>query len=106
MNRLYWTYYILPHKKVSGEQNDYTKIYLLDNRSQQWYYWELPILVSDAFVKDNKTHLVHTTGQVFTLETTDTVHEYNPEVTEYYDNVNNTQLIIPWHWHSSSMNKR
>ena len=99
LNRLYWTYYILPHEKVNGEKEDYTKVYLLDNRSQQWYYWELPILVSDAFVKDNKTHLIRCNGQIFTLETTDLVGN-RPEETEYYDKIDKTKMIIPWHWHS------
>lgn len=34
-NHLYWTYVIFP-----GETS---KIYVLDNRTTQWYYWEVPI---------------------------------------------------------------
>lgn len=98
LNRLYWTYYILPHRRIGDENKDYTKIYLLDNRTQQWYYWELPIYVVNAMVKDNKTHFVHENGTVFTLEITDLIHEYNPDVTEYYDKVNDEKLIIPWRW--------
>lgn len=98
LNRLYWTYYILPHRKVDDETKDYTKIYLLDNRTQQWYYWELPIYIVNAMVKDNKTHFVHENGAIFTLETSDLIHEYNPDVTEYYDKVDDEKLIIPWHW--------
>ena len=98
LNRLYWTYYILPHEKAGD--NTYTKVYLLDNRTQQWYYWELPLLVTNAFVKNDKTHLVNSSGRVFTLETSDLVNEYNTDVTEYYDNVGNTKQIIPWHWYS------
>lgn len=100
INRLYWTYYILPHHKTSDEKNDYTKVYLLDNRTQQWYYWELPIHVVGAMVKDGKTHLVHEDGTVYTLETTDLIHEYNQDVTEYYDGVGGEKLIIPWNWTS------
>jgi hypothetical protein len=100
LNRLYWTYYILPHKRIGDENKDYTKIYLLDNRTQQWYYWELPIYVINAMVKDNKTHFVNENGTVFTLEITDLIHEFNPDVTEYYDKVNDEKLIIPWHWTS------
>ena len=100
LNRLYWTYYILPHKRIGDENKDYTKIYLLDNRTQQWYYWELPIYVINAMVKDNKTHFVNEDGTIFTLEITDLIHEYNPDVTEYYDKVNDEKLIIPWHWTS------
>ena len=38
-NHLYWTYVILP-------QSNYSKIYVLDNRTTEWYYWELPIKIS------------------------------------------------------------
>lgn len=100
LNRLYWTYYILPHRRIGDENKDYTKIYLLDNRTQQWYYWELPIYVINAMVKDNKTHFIHEDGTVFTLEITDLIHEFNPDVTEYYDKVNDEKLIIPWRWTS------
>ena len=34
-NHLYWTYVIFP-----GETS---RIYVLDNRTNSWYYWELPI---------------------------------------------------------------
>ena len=100
LNRLYWTYYILPHKKIGSEKKDFTKVYLLDNRTQQWYYWELPVYVVNAMIKDNKTHLVHADGKIFTLETSDLIHEYNIDVTEYYDKVGKEKLIIPWHWTS------
>lgn len=99
LNRLYWTYYILPHKKVGDEGDDYTKVYLLDNRTQQWYYWELPVYVTNAMVKDNKTHLI-SDGRVYTLETSDLIHEYNPDVTEYYDGVDGEKKIITWFWNS------
>ena len=100
INRLYWTYYILPHRQVGDDTADYTKIYLLDNRTQQWYYWELPIYVVNAMIKDNKTHFIHEDGAVYTLETTDLIHEFNPDVTEYYDGVGGEKLIIPWNWTS------
>jgi hypothetical protein len=99
LNRLYWTYYILPHQKLTGEKNVYTKIYLLDNRTHQWFLWTLPIFVTEAMVKDNKTHLVDASGQIFTLETTDLVGN-RPEETEYYDTIYGTKQIIPWHWFS------
>lgn len=94
LNRLYWTYYILPHDEKT------TKIYLLDNRTQQWYYWELPIFVVSAMIKDNKTHFADANGRIYTLETSDTINEYNADVTEYYDKINNKKLLIPWHWYS------
>ena len=45
LNRLYWTYIILPYEKL-------TKVYLLDNRTNSWYYWELPIKLLNAFAKE------------------------------------------------------
>lgn len=102
LNRLYWTYFILPHKKVSNalvKDNDYTRIYLLDNRTQSWFYWELPIYVISAMVKNNKTHFVNEKGELYTLEITDLINKYNPDVTEYYDNLKKP-VIIPWHWTS------
>ena len=99
LNRLYWTYYIIPHYvKTRQDPNEYSKIYLLDNRTQQWFYWEIPITVSAGVVRDNKTHLFDGDGKIFTLETSDLINEHNPDVTEYYDKVNDEKLIIPWRW--------
>jgi hypothetical protein len=100
MNRLYWTYYILPHKRQSGEKDDCTKVYLLDNRTQQWYYWELPLFCVNAFIKENQTHLVDDLGQIFTLETSDLTGS-NPNETEYYDKLSGGEkILIPWCWTS------
>ena len=92
---MYWTYYILPNKKTNT-----SKIYLLDNRTQQWYYWKLPIYILDAYVKNNKTHLATGDGLLYSLETSDLINEYNPETTEYYDKINGKKHIIPWYWYS------
>ena len=100
LNRLYWTYFILPHKKTSSDDKNHTRVYLLDNRTQSWFYWELPILNLDSMVKYNKTHFVDVKGVVYTLETSDLLNEYNPDVTEYYDKVGDEKVIIPWHWYS------
>lgn len=102
LNRLYWTYFILPHKKIPNslsKDSDYTKIYLLDNRTQSWFYWELPIYAISAMVKDNKTHLITEKGDLFTLETSDIINKFNKELTEYYD-VLKQPTLIPWHWTS------
>lgn len=92
INRLYWTYIILPYA-------EYTKVYLLDNRTNSWYYWELPIVVNNAFVKDNVTEFVDKTGVIYYLTTEDVK---NPAflpllVTEYYDY---GRKLIPWYWQS------
>jgi hypothetical protein len=92
INRLYWTYVILTYE-------DKTKVYLLDNRTNSWYYWELPIVVSNAFVKDNVTEFVNLQGDIYYLTTEDVK---NPAfvplvVTEYYDY---GRKLIPWYWQS------
>lgn len=94
LNRLYWTYIILP-----DNNNKQTMIYLLDNRSNSWYYWELPIVVSDSFVKDNRAEFVDVAGNIYYLTTTDIIDiNYDEEkVTKYYDEGNK---LIPWFWQS------
>lgn len=101
LNKLYWTYFILPYDKVvkyeNGLKKEYkniTKIYLLDNRTKSWFYWELPIKVVNAFVKDNITHLSDSDGNLYQLTTEDVVTEYS---TEYYDD---GKKIINWYWKS------
>ena len=66
LNRLYWTYIILPYI-----DKNITKIYLLDNRTNSWYYWELPIVVLNAFVKDNRSEFVDADGNIYYLTATD-----------------------------------
>lgn len=95
LNRLYWTYIILPY-------SDFTKIYLLDNRTNSWYYWEVPIVVSNAFVKDNVTEFVDVNGVVYYLTTQDIVDKNYDDVivTKYYDY---GKKLIKWYWQSQIM---
>lgn len=90
INRLYWTYVILSYEKI-------TKVYLLDNRTTSWFYWELPVSVVNAFVKDNVVYMTHTDGTVYTLQTAEIINKYNPDLTEYYDD---GEQIINWYWKS------
>lgn len=92
LNRLYWTYIILP-------KDTHTEIFLLDNRTNSWYYWELPIKTISAFSKDNHAEFVADDNIVYYLTTEDII---NPAfdtvlVTEYYDY---GKKLIPWHWQS------
>ena len=95
LNRLYWTYVILPYEKL-------TKVYLLDNRTNSWYYWELPIKLLNAFAKDNHAEFVDTDGNIYYLTTTDIRNMgFDTQlVTEYYDY---GKKLIPWHWQSQAM---
>lgn len=92
LNRLYWTYIILPYESV-------TKIYLLDNRTNSWYYWELPIKLLEAFAKDNRAEFVDTEGNIYYLTTTDIKNAgFDTQlVTEYYDD---GKKLINWFWQS------
>ena len=92
INRLYWTYFIL-----NDIDNKLTKIYLLDNRTSSWYYWELPIVTLKAYVNDNKTTFIDPDGNVYELKTNDTFNPYNPEETQYYDD---GKKLIKWYWQS------
>lgn len=97
LNRLYWTYIIIPdtiHEK--------TMIYLLDNRSNSWYYWELPIVVVNAFTKDNRAEFVDADGNIYYLTSTDVINKaFDTQlITEYYDD---GRKLIPWYWQSQIM---
>ena len=97
LNRLYWTYIIIPREDLSK-----TIVYLLDNRTNSWYYWEFPIIVTDAFIKDNVTEFVDKFGAIYRLTSTDIVNKSftTQLVTEYYDD---GRLVIPWYWQSQVM---
>lgn len=88
INRLYWTYFVLKYE-------DLTKVYLLDNRTSSWFYWELPITTINVFVKDETTMFVDKNGCVYKLTTDDIINEYNKDVTEYYDH---DKKLIKWFW--------
>ncbi len=97
LNRLYWTYIILP-----DDEKNKTSIYLLDNRTNSWYYWELPIVVLDSFVVNNRTEFADKNGEIYYLTTTDIdVPNFDDVlVTEYYDD---GEKLIDWYWQSQIM---
>lgn len=92
LNRLYWTYVILPY-------DNETAIYLLDNRTNSWYYWVLPITTLTAFVKDDVVEFVDKSGIIYYLTTQDIVDKNydNQVVTKYYDY---GEKLIRWYWQS------
>ena len=94
LNRLYWTYVIIPDELAQR-----TIVYLLDNRTNSWYYWELPIVAKSAFVKDNVVEFVTTSGVIYYLTTQDIVDKnYDDQiVTKYYDYGGK---LIKWYWQS------
>jgi hypothetical protein len=94
LNRLYWTYLVLAEPSANK-----TMIYLLDNRSNSWYYWEIPIVVENAFVKNNTTQFVDVRGDIYYLTSTDILDtNYDEEkITKYYDY---GEKLITWYWQS------
>lgn len=93
LNRLYWTYIVMPRPDKNN-----TWIYILDNRTNSWYYWELPIVAMNAFAKDNRAEFVDTNGDIYYLTTEDIINKaFETLVTEYYDVGNK---LIPWYWQS------
>lgn len=96
MNRLYWTYVILDEVDSAGDPI-FSKVYLLDNRHNSWFYWEFPIRIINAFSKNNTTHFIGSNGNIYVLRTTDIINEYNPDLLEYYDL---DKQVIKWKWKS------
>lgn len=96
MNRLYWTYVILDEVDSAGDPI-FSKVYLLDNRHNSWFYWEFPIRIINAFSKNNTTHFIGSDGNIYVLRTTDIINEYNPDLLEYYDL---DKQVIKWKWKS------
>ena len=87
INRLYWTYFTLT-------EEDKSKVYLLDNRTTSWFYWEFPIVIKNIFVKNNVVELTDIDGNFYQLTTKDIYRNYK---TEYYDD---GKRIIDWYWKS------
>lgn len=95
VKRLYWTYVIIPHETE-------THIYLYDGRTNDWFYWELPILVKFVYEKDNKVYVIDYKNQMYSLEKDEatTMLTENTQFTEYYDEVDDEHKLIKWFWKS------
>lgn len=90
VNNLYWTYVVLSYENM-------TKIYVLDNRTSSWYYWEFPISAINIFMKSETCYVSDVEGNIYTLQTSEIINKYNPDTTEYYDD---GEKIINWFWKS------
>ena len=100
LNRLYWTYILIKGKsKPSLSDPDITKVYLLDNRTLSWYYWELPLVLISSFVKDNVVYLADTEGRLSVLKSSDItkILSDRASISEYYDF---DRQVIDWYWQS------
>ena len=105
-NHRYWTYFIFP--------GDVAKVYVLDNRSNEWFYWELPegnivSLWEEIEEEDNGyqyivTKYITRDGNVYALRTIDKVIRVdgytNEYYTEYQDVLSEESQDIEWFWQS------
>lgn len=93
-NHKYWTLLFVPN-------GDITKVYLLDDRTQQFFYWELYGKVIDAIEIDGDVNLLTEDGYVLTFTTEDIYKQYGAlEKTVYYDVYSTESVRIPWEWKS------
>ena len=93
-NHKYWTLLFVPN-------GDITKVYLLDDRTQQFFYWELYGKIIDAIEIDGNVNLLTEDGYVLTFTTEDIYKQYGAlEKTVYYDVYSTESVRIPWEWKS------
>jgi hypothetical protein len=106
-NHRYWTYFIFP--------GDTAKVYVYDNRTNEWYYWELPegniiSLWEENEVTNNGdlftiTKYMTSDGKMYALRTVDKVvridanNEYDFYST-YVDTFSDRTQEIEWFWES------
>lgn len=96
-NNSYYTYFVFPLTTDSH-------IYLLDNRTNEWFYWEMPIKIISMFEKDNKVYMMNEAGMVYRLEKEDELTDSNNPITIYSDEIaSGEKITIPWLWRSQIM---
>ena len=89
ISRLYWVLFVIPGKT--------SKVYVFDDRTASWYYWELPINITGCWADDLNSYFASDDGKTYMLKTNDIIDtNYSPE-TEYYDD---GRKLIPWFWKS------
>ena len=86
---LYWTLFLIAKEKSTG-------IYVLDDRNNEWFYWELPIRATSIWERNDSVYLCDATGGVYVFKTTDIINKRNGD-SEYYDSGHKT---IKWYWKS------
>lgn len=92
INYKYWTLFFKP-----DDDNKQTRIFVLDNRNNSWFYWEIENLVVNNITNGNKGLLMwDNQGNGYSFETSDIINVYTGRP-EYYDL---DYKIIKWHWTS------
>jgi len=106
-NHRYWTYFIFP--------GDTAKVYVYDNRTNEWYYWELPngniislweenetadngdmFIVTKYMTNDGKTYALRTTDKIVRIDADNEDDYYSV----YLDSFSNGTQEIEWFWES------
>lgn len=77
-----------------------TNVFVLDDKNNTWFYWTFPIKTLSTWIKDDKFFMCDVDGMVYELKTSDKIHEFNTQLTEYFDDINGEKINIPWYWKS------
>lgn len=83
----YWSLFTFPKETT-------TDVFLLDGRTNNWFYWSVPVSINRFWKENDKLCCCSYDGEIYSLETSDIITEVG---TEYYDDGG---LIIPWFWRS------
>ena len=84
---MYWSLFAFPKEST-------TDVFLLDGRTNNWFYWSVPVSINRFWKENDKLCCCSYDGEIYSFETSDILTEMG---TEYYDD---GQLIIPWFWRS------
>lgn len=93
-NNSYWTYIFTP---TNNALNPSTNLYILDNRTNEWFIWNVPCYVQQAYIFNGLLKVADSQGYIYRFVNTDIVQDYNAELREYYDL---DRKLIPWRWRS------
>lgn len=105
VNHIYWTYFAIPEKNK-------TKIYVLDDRSGEWYYWEINKKITNMWVADNELFFSSDDWWVYSLQTSDirfTVDDLPEDFDdsfELYEYFDDGREVINWKWTSQIMSMK
>lgn len=84
---MYWSLFAFPKETT-------TDVFLLDGRTNNWFYWSVPVSINRFWKENDKLCCCSYDGEIYSFETSDIITEMG---TEYYDD---GKLIIPWFWRS------
>ena len=84
-----YMYIVIPGESI-------TKVYSLDCRTTNWYYWEIPHKITSCWVRNNQIFAGTSTGVVIELTSQDRVDNKH---TTYDDWIRPTEYeVVDWYW--------